>query len=155
MKKCLLVCFLLGLSLLHVNKVMACSCCDNTGTISTSSYVTTTQYCEYLNENASPEDTNGLYDERMGGTAKTPALIIRTKTDDGYSYSVASGQEEAPILHVSHKAAKEFCDWWNDNQESNTQAESTGDGVIRPLTNYCYCHPCLCRATFLYCPCVQ
>jgi hypothetical protein len=143
-------CFLLAMMLLSGNHVMACSCCDNTDTISPASYVTATQYCEYLNENASPEDPNGLYDKKMGGIAKTPALIIRTKTDDGYSYSVASGQEEAPI-YVNHKNKKLFLKWCYEKL-----AEIDDESIVRPLTLSCGCyqHGCsICRINYLYCPC--
>ena len=47
-------------------------------------YVTTSQYNEFLNAVAVTKDTHGLYDQRMGGAAETPALIICSETAGGY-----------------------------------------------------------------------
>lgn len=116
---------------------------------------TTAQYCDYLMERASPKDPYGLYDERMGGTDITPPLIIRSENEEGFTYSVAPGQGETPILFVNHKNQKRFTHWLDDKKLLERQEIETP--TIYPMWFYCICggvRDCsYCPFNFGMCPC--
>ncbi len=153
---CLVAFSLLMTLLFQVQGIIACACSDNADVTSSASYVTTAEYCEYLNEQASPEDPNGLFDEKMGGTSQTPALIIRSVTSGRYTYSVALGQEAAPICFVSDQSQKLFLQWLG-NKVSSSGSQNAKAPTVRAQSLHCGCgslHNCnACPLIWKKCPC--
>ena len=83
--------------------------------------VTNTQYAEFLNIVAA-SDPNGLYDL---GMADPNGGIVRSGIDGAYTYAVAAGREDFPVINVSFFEAMRFVNWLHNGQGTG----STESGV--------------------------
>jgi hypothetical protein len=68
------------------------------------------QYAEFLNAVAAT-DPNNLFHIDMG-----PAGITRSGSSGSYSYSVAGGAEDYPVIAVSFYGALRFANWIHNGQ---------------------------------------
>jgi hypothetical protein len=83
-------------------------------------------YCEFLNSVAS-EDTYNLYNPSMQNLG-----ISRSGSSGSYSYTVDSGYELYPVIHVSWFDAARYANWLANGKPNGIQDSSTTeDGVYR------------------------
>lgn len=96
--------------------------------------VTCADYVTFLNAMAAKDDPHGLWNPKMDG-APLPAgrddirseqgCLIRTGEKGSYRYSVVTGHEKKPIVHVSFLTAMRFANWMHGG-DTETGAYTIG-----------------------------
>lgn len=92
--------------------------------------VTAGQYCDFLNAVAT-SDTHGLYNDYMNRTEQYYGCnIMRSGSQDHYSYMVGGDWANRPVNFVNWGDAARFVNWLHNGQPVGGQnAETTEDGA--------------------------
>lgn len=89
--------------------------------------VTNQEYAAFLNATAAETDPGALYVPAM---ADAPGAILRSVTDDGFSYVIPRLPEPRPVTHVSWTSAIRYCNWMhNGRPEGKPSPATTEDGA--------------------------
>jgi len=96
--------------------------------------VTNAQYAEFLNAVAA-DDSNGLYDTRMGSAA-LPNFggINRSENAGSFTYSVVAGRGSMPVNWVDFYDSLRFANWLHNGQPTGGQDDTTTEHGAYTIT---------------------
>lgn len=105
-----------------------------TGQSLSSSFITASQYCDFLNTTTSI-DSDHLYDEKLG-LDSISASIVRLGKPGAYHYDLIAGREDFLISYTSFFDELCYCKEVGDLSETILRKESSGDDFLKSNRSY-------------------